>query len=234
MNQPPKILAIIPARAGSKRLPGKNIKSLAGKPLIQWTMEAAKYCKSITEVIVSTDDESIVELAQKINVNVPFLRPDKLAQDESTSIDVIRHAIMFFEKQGRYFDYIMLLQPTSPLRTSCHIDEAINLLKDKKADAIISVCPTEHSPLWSNTLDDSCKMDLFISSEIKNTRSQDLPVHYRLNGAIYLTKVERLLAENTMFIKDNIFAYKMTTESSVDIDERIDFTLAEAIMKKEN
>ena len=128
----------------------------------------------------------------------------------------------------------MLLQPTSPLRTSLHIDEAIHLLNDKSADAVISVCPTEHSPLWSNTLDDSGKMDSFISPEIKNTRSQDLPIHYRLNGALYITRVERLLAENSMFINNNIFAYKMTTESSVDIDERIDFTLAEAIMNKEN
>jgi N-acylneuraminate cytidylyltransferase len=234
MKKRPKILAIIPARAGSKRLPGKNTKSLAGKPLIQWTMEAAKNSKLLAEVIVSTDDESIVELAKKIDIKVPFLRPKHLAQDESTTIDVIKHAIGFFEKQGKHFDYIMLLQPTSPLRTSCHIDEAINLLKDKNADAIISVCPTEHSPLWSNTLDEGGKMDLFISSDIKNTRSQDLPVYYRLNGAIYITKIKRLLDENTMFIKDNIFAYKMTTKSSVDIDECIDFTLAEAIMEKES
>lgn len=234
MNQIPKILAIIPARAGSKRLPGKNTKKMAGKPLIQWTMEAAKNCKLLAEVIVSTDDESIVELAKKTDVNVPFLRPLELAQDESTSIDVIKHAVEFFKKHGRKFDYIMLLQPTSPLRTAWHIDEAINLLKDKNADAIISVCPTEHPPLWSNTLDEDGKMDLFISSDIKNTRSQDLPVYYRLNGAIYITKIERLLSENTMFIKDNIFAYKMTTKSSIDIDESIDFTLAEAIMEKEN
>ena len=233
MDNKPRILAIIPARAGSKRLPGKNIKELAGKPLIQWTIEAAKKSVLLTDVIVSSDDEHIVEFAKKLNVNVPFLRPQHLAQDKSTSIDVIKHAIEFLENQGDIFDFIMLLQPTSPLRTSCHIDEAIGLLNDKGADAVISVCPTEHSPLWSNTLDDSDKMDSFISPEIKNTRSQDLPVYYRLNGAIYITKVERLLAENTMFIKDKIFAYKMTTKSSVDIDEIIDFTLAEAIMKKE-
>lgn len=234
MDNKPRILAIIPARAGSKRLPGKNIKELAGKPLIQWTMEAAKNSALLTEVIVSTDDERIVELAKSIDVNVPFVRPQHLAQDKSSSIDVIKHAIDFLEKQGKVFDFIMLLQPTSPLRTSCHIDEAINLLNKKGADAVISVCPTEHSPLWSNTLDDSGKMDSFISPEIKNTRSQDLPVHYRLNGALYITRITRLLAENTMFINDNIFAFKMTTESSVDIDERIDFTLAEAIMNKEN
>jgi CMP-N-acetylneuraminic acid synthetase len=233
MDNKPRILAIIPARAGSKRLPGKNIKELAGKPLIQWTIEAAKKSVLLTDVIVSSDDEHIVEFAKKLNVNVPFLRPQHLAQDKSTSIDVIKHAIEFLENQGDIFDFIMLLQPTSPLRTSCHIDEAIGLLNDKGADAVISVCPTEHSPLWSNTLDDSDKMDSFISPEIKNTRSQDLPVYYRLNGAIYITKVERLLAENTMYIKDKIFAYKMTTKSSVDIDEIIDFTLAEAIMKKE-
>jgi N-acylneuraminate cytidylyltransferase len=234
MDNNPRILAIIPARAGSKRLPGKNIKELAGKPLIQWTMEAAKNSALLTEVIVSTDDEKIVELAKEIDVNVPFVRPEHLAQDKSSSIDVIKHAIDFLEKQGKTFDFIMLLQPTSPLRTSLHIDEAIHLLNDKSADAVISVCPTEHSPLWSNTLDDSGKMDSFISPEIKNTRSQDLPIHYRLNGALYITRVERLLAENSMFINNNIFAYKMTTESSVDIDERIDFTLAEAIMNKEN
>jgi CMP-N-acetylneuraminic acid synthetase len=234
MDNKPRILAIIPARAGSKRLPGKNIKELAGKPLIQWTMEAAKNSALLAEVIVSTDDERIVELAKSIDVSVPFVRPQHLAQDKSSSIDVIKHSIDILEKQGKVFDFIMLLQPTSPLRTSCHIDEAINLLNEKCADAVISVCPTEHSPLWSNTLNDSGKMDSFISPEIKNARSQDLPVHYRLNGALYITRITRLLAENTLFINDNIFAFKMTKESSVDIDERIDFTLAEAIMNKEN
>lgn len=234
MSVEKRILGVIPARAGSKRLPGKNIKILAGKPLIQWTMEAAKNSKLLANVIVTTDDDAIIALAKDVGVDAPFVRPKYLAEDQSSSIDVVKHAISFMEKQGQVFDYVMLLQPTSPLRTSAHIDEAINLLYDKSSDGIISVCPTEHSPLWSNTLGEDGKMDSFIPSKIKNARSQDLPAYYRLNGAIYIASIEKLRAENTMFIKDNIYAYRMTAASSVDIDESIDFTLAEAVMKEES
>jgi CMP-N-acetylneuraminic acid synthetase len=229
-----RILAIIPARGGSKRLPGKNIKNLRGKPLIQWTINAALNCGFIDEVVVSTDDEQIATLARELGASVPFMRPGNLAGDTSSSIDVVIHGIEYFSEQGTKFDYVMLLQPTSPLRTTSHINDTIQLLSDKAADGVISVCETEHSPLWANTLDETCNMSSFLREEIKNKRSQDLPEYYRINGAIYLVSVARLLNEKTLFISDNIYAYKMDRESSVDIDENIDFLLAESILNNEN
>ena len=129
---------------------------------------------------------------------------------------------------GKY-DYVVLLQPTSPLRSEKHIDEAIELLEEKSADAIISVCETEHSPLWCNTLPQDSSMSTFLRDEVLNKRSQDLPKYYRLNGAIYICKTEKLLENKGFFIKENIYAYKMDKKNSVDIDEEIDFIIAREI-----
>jgi len=124
----------------------------------------------------------------------------------------------------------VLLQPTSPLRNEKHIDEAIELLEKKKADAVISVCETDHSPLWSNTLPEDLNMSNFLRDEIKNKRSQDLPKFYRLNGAIYICKTDKFLEEKTFFIKNNIYAYIMDRKSSIDIDDEIDFKLAKVLI----
>ncbi|CED70242.1 N-acylneuraminate cytidylyltransferase [Aliivibrio wodanis] len=226
-----KILAIIPARGGSKRLPGKNIKVLNGKPLIQWSIESALGVDNICKVMVSTDCQEIADIALESGAEVPFLRPEALATDTSSSSDVIKHALDYYRDQGEIFDFILLLQPTSPIRNAKHNVEAIELLKFKQADAIVSVCESEHSPLWANTLPDDLSMDLFIRDEIKNTRSQDLPSFYRLNGAIYLAHVERFYKEGSLFLSSNIYAYKMDNESSVDIDHELDFLLAETILK---
>lgn len=225
-----KILAIIPAREGSKRLPGKNIKLLGGKPLISWTIEAALNCEYLDDVIVSTDSEKISVVARESGAQVPFQRPESLARDNSSSIDVILHTLGYFSGKGLIFDYVALLQPTSPLRNSKHISEAIELLISKKGDAIVSVCETEHSPLWSNTLKEDCSMDSFLADTLKNKRSQDLPTYYRLNGAIYLVDVKRLKDENSIFLSNNVYAYKMNRHSSVDIDEKLDFDIADTIL----
>jgi len=214
-------LAIIPARGGSKRLPRKNILDLNGKPLISYSIEAGLNSKYIDNVIVSSDDDEILSIAKKFKAKT-IKRPDVLASDTATSFDAIRHTIDNSDK----YDYIILLQPTSPLRTVKHIDEAIELLEEKNADAIVSVCEMDHSPLWSNTLDESLSMNSFLRDEVLNKRSQELETFYRLNGAIYICKTERLLDEKSFFLNDNIFAYKMDRESSVDIDEEIDFKIA--------
>ena len=221
-----KYLAIIPARGGSKRLPDKNILDLNGKPLIAWSIETAKKSKKIDDIVVTSDSDKILDIAKKYNVKT-IKRPDFLASDTATTFDVIKHAI---ENLKEKFEYIVLLQPTSPLRNEKHIDEAIELLEKKNADAVISVCEVDHSPLWSNTLPESLDMSNFIRDEVKNKRSQDLEKYYRLNGAIYICKTDRLLEEKTFFIKDNIFAYVMDRKSSVDIDDEIDFELAKVLM----
>lgn len=217
-------LAIIPARGGSKRLPRKNLLDLCGKPLIAWSIEAALKSKYISKVIVSSDDEEILNIAKEYKADF-IKRPDELASDTATTFDALKHTL---ENVGKY-DYVVLLQPTSPLRSEKHIDEAIELLEEKSADAIISVCEMEHSPLWSNILDENLDMSNFLRDEVLNKRSQDLPKYYRLNGAIYICKTEELLENKGFFIKENIFAFKMNKENSIDIDEEIDFIIAREI-----
>lgn len=218
-------LAIIPARGGSKRLPRKNVLDLCGKPLISYTIEAALKSKYIDKVIVSSDDEEILNISKKFGADI-IKRPINLANDTATTFDAIKHTI---DNVDRY-DYLILLQPTSPLRNEKHIDEAIELLEIKNANAIISVCEMVHSPLWSNTLPKDGNMSNFLKDEILNKRSQDLEKYYRLNGAIYICKTEKLLENKGFFLKDNIFAYKMNKENSIDIDDKIDFIIAKNII----
>lgn len=214
-------LAIIPARGGSKRLPRKNILNLCGKPLISWSIEAGLKSKYIDKVVVSSDDTEILNISNELKVQV-IKRPDELASDTSTSFDAVKHAIDNLES----YEYILLLQPTSPLRNENHIDKAIEILEEKNADAVVSVCEMNHNLLWSNTLDDSLSMEGFISDNLLNNRSQDLKKHYRLNGAIYLCKTDKLLKEKSFFLKKNIFAYVMNSNNSIDIDRKEDFELA--------
>ena len=154
-------------------------------------------------------------------------RPDELANDIATTFDAIAHTIEIIDEK---YDYIVLLQPTSPLRNAKHIDVTIELHEAKNTDAVVSVCQMECSPFWANTLDESLSMKNFLSEEILNKRSQDLETYYRLNGAIYICKTDKLLKEKSFFLKDNIFAYVMDRESSIDIDEEIDFKLAEVLI----
>jgi len=225
-----KVLAIIPARNGSKRLPGKNKKLLGGKPLILWTIESALNSIVVDSVIVSTNDPNIAAMASTFDNVLPLMRPEDLAQDDSTSIDVALHVLEHQKKAGHEeFGYVLFLQPTSPFRNAKHIDSACNLLIDKKADSIISVCEVDHSPLWMNTIPDDLSLNKFVDHNVVHKRSQDLPVYYRLNGAIYLVSIERFLKEKTFFIRDNVYAYKMPVEDSVDIDTEFDFVVAEAV-----
>jgi len=221
-------LAIIPARGGSKRLPNKNILPLAGKPMLVWTIESAIQSKYLDEIVLSTDSDDIIKVAGNYKIKT-IKRPIELASDTAKTVDVVKHVIENIDKK---YDFIVLLQPTSPLRTSTHIDEAIEQLIKLNADAIISVTETDHSPLWCNILPENLSMENFISEDIKHKRSQELPKFYRLNGAIYICKTEKLIEENTFFLKKNVYAYIMDKKSSIDIDEELDFKLAEIILKE--
>ena len=220
-------LAIVPARGGSKRLPRKNILDLAGKPLLVWSIEAGLMSQYIDKVVVSSDDDEILTIAKHFNADT-IQRTSVLASDTATSFDVIKHTL---EQFGNY-EYVVLLQPTSPLREAKHIDDAIAFLNEKGADAVISVCEMDHSPLWSNTLPKDTSLVGFLSDAVLNKRSQDLESYYRLNGAIYVCKTERLLEEKNFFLKDSIYAYVMDRESSIDIDEAIDFKIAQIIKEE--
>lgn len=224
-------LAVIPARGGSKRLPRKNIRELEGKPLIAWTIEAALDSSCIDEVVVSTDDPEIAKVARQYGANIPFIRPSDLATDSTPTFDVIKHALEFYGSSGKNYDFSILLQPTSPLRNASHIDCAVDLLRSKGADAIVSVTEAEHSPVWSNILPDDDSMSAFLKEEVVGVPSQALETYYRLNGAIYICSSKRLLKEKTLFLKDNIFAYRMDKQSSIDIDDEIDFLMANALMQ---
>ncbi|WP_064606213.1 acylneuraminate cytidylyltransferase family protein [Photobacterium sp. J15] len=224
-----RILAIIPARGGSKRLPRKNVLPLAGKPLIQWAIDAAKEVASIDTVMVSTDCPEIAEISKQCGAEVPYLRSAELSSDTASSIDVVLDVIRHYESQGQVFDSILLLQPTSPLRTAADIEKAVALMAEKDANGVVSVTECEHSPLWCNTLPDDLGMDNFIPEELTATRSQDLPTYYRLNGAVYLVKTNVVKKESTLFPKQKSFALVMDNNHSVDIDNELDFRLAEMI-----
>ncbi len=221
-----RLLAIIPARGGSKRLPRKNILDLAGKPLIAWTIEAALESKYLDRIVVSTDSKEISSISKKYGADVPFMRPDELATDETTSIDVVLHQLDQLEECNDSYSYVILLQPTSPLRTAENIDESVELLKSRNSDAVISVCKVEHSPLWCNTIPADGSLLNFLDDSILNKRSQDLNQYYRLNGAIYLCNIKLLKKEKNFFLKSNSIAYKMNEEQSIDIDSKNDFMCA--------
>jgi len=225
LNNNKTFLAIILARGGSKRLPRKNVLDLAGKPLIAWSIEAGLRSEYIDKVVVSSDDDEILEISKNIGAEI-IKRPEEFASDNATSFDGIKHVIDNIEN----YDYVILLQPTSPLRNTKHIDRAIELLETKNAEAIISVCEMDHSPLWSNTLDDDLSMVGFLKDEVLNKRGQELEKYYRINGAIYICERRIFLKEKSFFIKNDIFAYKMSREASIDIDERIDLKIAETLI----
>ena len=225
MYKKKKFLAIVPARGGSKRLPKKNVLLLNNKPLIAYSIEAGLSSKYKDTLVVSSDNEEILNLSKDFGSRT-IVRPDYLASDTATTFDAIKHTLQTFDD----YDYLVLLQPTSPLRTQKHIDEAIELLGEKNADAIVSVSEMEHSPLWSNTLPDDKSLFGFLADEIKDKRSQDLEKYFRINGAIYICRIDRFLKDETFFFEDNIFAYEMSRNSSIDIDEEIDFRLAEVMM----
>lgn len=225
-----RILALIPARAGSKGLPGKNIRPLLGKPLIAWSIEQALSSKYIDKVVVSTESPAIVSVARRYGADVPFLRPKKLATDKAKIIDAILHTLDFYESKMNIFDIVVLLQPTSPLRKSADINKAIERLSISKAKAIVSVCKEEHSLLWSVTLDADNKIGQFLEKGAEKQNRQNLPIFYRINGAVYVAHVD-YLKQNKGFFGKSTYAYIMPPERSVDIDNEYDFRIASFLKK---
>nr|WP_067287450.1 acylneuraminate cytidylyltransferase family protein [Marinobacterium profundum] len=224
-------IAIIPARGGSKRLPGKNIKLLAGKPMIVWSVEAALDSGIFDKVIVSTDSDKIAKIAIDIGANVPFIRPSFLARDETTTNDVVCHVVDYVEKhESKAIETITILQPTSPLRNFRHIRDAWWMFKERKAKAIVSVCKLEYPIELCNKLGLYNSLDGFVVNE-NIRRSQDFESSYRLNGAIYI--IDRCLVGNlSALYNKGSYAYVMDNKSSVDVDTLVDFELAEFYFKR--
>lgn len=219
-----KSIAIIPARSGSKGLKDKNIKKLCEKPLIAYSIEVALKSKMFDTVMVSTDSENYAEISRQYGAEVPFLRSKVTSRDTAGSWDVVREVLDEYKKCGKVFDSVMLLQPTSPLRTAEDIINAFRLKTEKTANAIVSVCEMDHSPLWSNTLPNSLSMEGFVKTS--DIPRQQLPSFYRINGAIYL--VDTFVLYNSRSLYDNnCFAYIMPQDRSIDIDTELDFQLAQ-------
>jgi len=224
------ILVIIPARGGSKGIPKKNIKLMNGKPLIHYTIEAARKCFSDRDICVSTDCDEIKEVVEQIGLNIDFKRPASLATDLATSESIIHHALEFYETKGKHVDHVMLLQPTSPLRNGNHIKDALNqyLNSDKEVEMLVSVKITDANPYY--VLAEENELGYLKKSKISNvTRRQDVPIVYEYNGAIYIYKVETL-KKKAIKDFDKVIKYEMDTVSSVDIDVPLDWKWAEYLL----
>lgn len=232
MEKSRRILALIPARGGSKGLPRKNIRVFGGKPLIAWTIEEALKSGCFTEVAVSTDDQEIAAVAGDYGARVPFLRPGELAMDKTRGIEVVLHAMDWFEENEQAFDLLMLLQPTSPLRTAEDIKTALAVFAEKQAEAVVSVCACEYPPVWANTIGPDLCMKDFVKKEALQNR-QKLGTFYRLNGAVYLAGWD-FLRRNRGFFGERTFAYIMPAHRSVDIDSELDLQFAEFLLARAN
>ena len=227
-----RLLALIPARGGSKGIKNKNIIDLCGKPLIQYTIDAAKRSKYIDDVVVSTDSETIADVARKCGAEVPFLRPVELATDTSKSIDVVVHAVDFLKKQGREYDCVIFLQPTQPLRTVEDIDLAINTFYANGRKSLVSVCEVENHPILIRSIKNGILEHLLSCGS--DYRRQDMPNYYCVNGCIYINAIEEINSKLSQ--NDNIVPFVMSSERSVDIDEEMDLRKAEFYLslKKNN
>jgi N-acylneuraminate cytidylyltransferase len=221
------ILAVIPARGGSKGLIRKNLCDLAGKPLIAWTIEETKKSQYIDRCILSSEDIEIINVAKLYGCEVPFVRPNQFAQDDSTSIEVILHAI---SKINNY-DYVVLLQPTSPLRSVEDIDKCIEKIVETNAPSCVSVTIPDKSPYWMYTLEQNSKMIPLIDQDLI-LRRQDLPSTFVLNGAVYIAKTEWFI-ENKSFFTYETVGYVMDKKRSYDIDTIEDLMICEYLIKKE-
>lgn len=231
MYKDKRILAIIPARGGSKGIPNKNIIDLCGKPLIQYSIDAAKNSKYIDKVIISTDSEKIAEVSKRYGADVPFLRPESISGDSAKSSDVVVHSIEFLESEcEEKYDYIILLQPTSPLRTTKHIDEAISVCIDNNKESLVSVKEVSENPVIMRTIEND-KLNEVLRFNGDNLRRQDLPKFYIFNGSIYITTVD-FIKNKRIFVDDSTIPFIMDYKVSIDIDNMIDLKVAEYIINE--
>lgn len=230
-----KILGVIPARGGSKGVPRKNIKLLGGKPLLQYTAESALESTLLSKIVLSTDSEEISNIGKRIGLEVPFIRPENLALDTTPTLDVLKHAILFYEKQEEYFDAICILQPTTPFRKKNSIDLAIQEFVNTKADTLISVLevPHQYNPHWVFEKKEAF-LKIATGDETIISRRQELPKSFYRDGAIYIIKRDQIMNNNSLFGK-SIAYVESATYFSVNIDTLEDWEKAENwLLKKDS
>ncbi|TSE26345.1 N-acylneuraminate cytidylyltransferase [Tepidimonas sediminis] len=221
------VLALIPARGGSKGVPGKNVREVAGKPLIAWTIEAARQATCIDRIVVSSDDAVILDVARAWGAETPFVRPAELARDETPGTDVVLHAL----QQLPGVAWVVLLQPTSPLRTAQDIDAAYALCQEKDAPACVSVTEVATPPWWMFRLSDEGRLRSFLPESERPQRRQEAPPLYALNGAVYVARAD-WLRRTRSFLTDETLAYVMPAERSIDIDTPLDLTTAACLLRE--
>jgi CMP-N,N'-diacetyllegionaminic acid synthase len=228
------VIAVIPARGGSKGLPGKNIRPLLGKPLIGWSIEQAFASKYIDEVVVSSDCPEIIELSRKFGANVPFKRPAKLASDNSTTIDVLIHCLDWFEENNKSFDILVLLEPTSPIREVSDIDNSLRILISKEQGSVVSVCKTEgQNPAFCFKKNDDSKINPYLEIQPTNLRRQEIEPVYFLDGTIYSSFTSSLRNQKS-FYHNCTFGFEVPKWKSLEIDDIVDFSMVESVMRHIN
>ncbi|WP_050183305.1 cytidylyltransferase domain-containing protein [Domibacillus robiginosus] len=230
MYKEKKFLAIIPARGGSKGIPQKNITHIEGTPLIDYTIKAAQRSKYLDKIVVSTDDLKIAEISKKCGAEVPFLRPKDLAGDQAKTIDAIIHGLEELKKQGEQYDYLVLLQPTQPLREEWHIDEAIQKIVDEEEESLVSVSEVREHPILMRTISQDGKLNNLLQLN-STVRRQDFSKVYKVNGSLYINKLNENFNKNISF-NDNSLAYVMDKEYDLDIDEPADLELFKFYLQK--
>lgn len=229
-----KILALIPARGGSKGLPRKNILVMCGKPLLGWPIKAARDSQYVDRVIVSTDDREIARIAEQQGAEVPFMRPAELASDTATSFMVVEHTIKFLADKGEKYDYLLLLEPTSPLTEPSDVDEALENLESNRgyADSIISVNKVEAAhPAFDVVIGENGLIGPYLSPDFSGAgRRQDISELYFFDGNLYISDIDAYLSKKT-FYHDRTMAYISPKWKSLEVDDITDFICIEAIMK---
>jgi CMP-N,N'-diacetyllegionaminic acid synthase len=224
-----KILALIAARGGSKRLPGKNIKQLGGKPLIVWSIDIAKNIFDICDILVSTDDDEIANVSKNAGALVPWLRPERLSNDMASSVDVALHALSWYERENGKIDGLLILQPTSPFRTREAVLRGITIFRKSQGKTVIGVSPALCHPMWCFTVNDQ-EMQPFVARDGLHLRSQDLPDAYAVNGGFYLIDPDVLRDTNSFYNKAMVPLIMGQGIESLDIDTMWDWKIAQAIL----
>ena len=227
----PFILGVITARGGSKEIPGKNIRLLGGKPLIQHTIEAARHSEYLTDTVVSTDSTEIAEVARACDATVPFLRPAELAEDTTATLPVLQHAVREMEKIARRtYEYVVTLQPTSPFRLPEDIDKTIEVLLGSNADSAVSVCEVDSGghPVRMKRIEGK-RLVPYCVDEPEGIRRQDLPPAYKRSAAVYVSRRDLLMLTNR-FYGDNVVAHIVPRSRSIDIDTPLDWVVAEHML----
>ncbi|MDP2820545.1 MAG: acylneuraminate cytidylyltransferase family protein [Polaromonas sp.] len=226
-----KILGLVTARGGSKGLPGKNVRLLSGKPLIAWTIDAAKAAGCLDAIVVSTDDPAIADAARQAGAEVPFMRPEELSGDTASSIDVVLHAMDVLAASGRHFDIVVLLEPTSPLREPSDIDQGLARLVESGAGSIVSVCRVESMhPAFIFRREDSDRLRPYLERQPTGLRRQDIEPLYFLEGTLYASYIDVLRAQRSFYHADTI-GYEVPKWKSLEIDDIDDFKMLEALIE---